>query len=468
MNFQNKILTLTLIQGICLFAGKGWAQSVEAGTPLSIQNCIEYAKQNNSNIEVARFDERIAQEQVNEVKGRGLPQANINGSYQDQLKLPVLVLPSNLTGAAGGGTGEENGSTAIPIGNQYNSSLTGEVTQMIFDPSFYIGLKAAKSGSQLYQQQTQKVSEQTAYNIANAYYQVIVAQKQLQLLSSNLNNTQKVLANTELQFKNGVAKQVDVNRLQVNASNLKSQIQQADLSLQRALNNLKFQMGMPLNQVITLSDTALTFHEEATAAPETTDDFYKNRIDYKILQTNLELQELDRRNNVAGYYPTLSAFANYGYTAQGNDFGFFPTGSNDWFDYTTATIGLRLKIPVFDGLQRNARIQQSRLKASQLKENIKLTQQSIDLDVSNADMQYRSTLQRIESEQKNVDLAQQVYEVTQLEFQEGVGTSTDVVEAETSLRQAQNTYINTLLDLYTARLDMEKAKGTLLNYLASK
>ncbi len=447
-------------------ANQTLAQSTEP-MPLSIQEAIDYAGQHNSRIKMARFDEKIAEQQTNEVRGRGLPQANINGNFEDRLKIPLLVIPGGIPGAPDGGdSGNEEG-IGIPMGYQYNSGLSGEVTQMIFDPSFWVGLNAAKSSGQLYQQQTQQVSEETAYNIASAYYQVIVVQKQLQLLRSNLESTEQTLTTTQLQFENGVAKQVDVNRLRVNASNLTSQIQQAELQLEQVLNSLKFQMGMPLTQAVVLSDTTFNFQEDNAVLADISEDFYKNRIDYQLLQTNLDLQKLDQRNNKAGYYPKLSAYANYGYQAQGAELGLFATPNNGWVDYTTASIGLRLNIPVFDGLQRNARIQQSKLKTQQLEENISLTRQAIDLEASNALTQYQSTLQRIEAEQQNVALAQQVYEVTQLEFREGVGTSTDVVEAETSLRQAQNTYINTLLDLYVARLDFEKAKGSLLTYLSS-
>jgi outer membrane protein TolC len=379
--------------------------------------------------------------------------------------VPLLVIPGTLGGQGGENTG---GTTAIPMGYQYNSSLTGEVTQMILDPSFGVAVKGAKENSKLYSQQTQKVSEDKAYNIANAYYQSIVLEKQMKLLKSNLQSTEKTLANTELQFKNGVAKHVDVKRLQVNSSNLKSQIQQAELNLDQALNNLKYQIGLPLTQKIVLSDTALVLDKEGALSLENEQVSFQNRIDFQILQTNLNLLELNKKNNARGYFPTLTAFGNYGYVAQGADFGVYKTSSNGWVDYTTASIGLRLRIPIFDGLQRNARNQQSKLKIRQLEENINLTKEGIDLEVSNASTQYKNTLERIEAEERNVELAKEVYEITQLEFREGVGTSTNVVESETALRQAQNTYITTLLNLYTARLDLEKAKGNLLNYINSK
>ncbi|MDJ1500225.1 TolC family protein [Xanthocytophaga agilis] len=452
-----------------------WAQIADSSASFSIKDCIEYAAQKNSKLKISRYDEEIAQQQVRQIRGRGLPQANINGTFEDRLKVPLLVIPGagSLLGGdtTGTGSGSNNGNNAdgkgIPLGYQFNTTLTGEVTQMIFDPSFWVGLKAAKYSGELYLQNTQQASEQVAYSVADAYYQVIVAQKQLQLLHSNLTNTQATLSSTELQFKNGVAKQVDVNRLRVNASNLESQIRQAELTLLQSLNSLKFQMGMPLNQQITLSDTTLTFNESDALSSDAPENYIENRIDYRILQTNLALQELDRRNISTGYFPTLTAFANYGYTGQGPNLGLFKTAGNGWVDYTTASIGLRLRIPIFDGLQRSAQVQQSRIKARQIEENITLTRQNINLEVANALTQYRNTVQRIESEQKNVELAQEVYQVTQLEFREGVGTSTDVVNAETSLRQAQNTYITTLLDLYRARLNLERSKGNLLTYLNS-
>jgi outer membrane protein TolC len=127
-----------------------------------------------------------------------------------------------------------------------------------------------------------------------------------------------------------------------------------------------------------------------------------------------------------------------------------------------------LKIPVFDGLQKAARVQQSQIRVAQQEENIKLLKQNINLEVSNSWTEYQNTLNRIQVEKENVDLAEEVYKITQLEFKEGVSTSTDLVEAELSLRQAQNVYTQSLLDLYTARLNHERSIGNLINYLNSK
>ncbi|PIQ22173.1 MAG: hypothetical protein COW65_04650, partial [Cytophagales bacterium CG18_big_fil_WC_8_21_14_2_50_42_9] len=339
-------------QGLLLLLSGSISVPALAQTPgatvLSMQNAIQFGQQNNSNIKVSQIGEQIGQKQISEVKGRALPQVSGNGSFEDRLKIPLLILPSGLGGSAAEG---------IPLGKQYNTALTGEVTQMLFDPSFNVGLRAAKVSSRLNEQNTRQVIEQTSYNIASAYYQAIVVDKQLQLLRSNLVNTQRTLQLTELQLQNGVAKRVDVSRLRVNASNIESQIRQAELNLEQALNQLKNQMGMPLNQTIALSDTTLTLEQDAAALASVQEDVFVNRLEYQILQSNLDLQNLEQRNISATGYPNLRAFGSYGYSGQGDSFGLFKTEGNSWVDYTTASVGVRLSIPVFDGFQRRAQVQ---------------------------------------------------------------------------------------------------------------
>ncbi len=440
---------------------------------LSIKNCLEYAGGNSSNIKVAKYDEQIALQQINEVKGRAVPQANITGGFEDKLIVPFLIIPGGFGGSPSASSQSGQGqasteATKIRMGYQFNTTVMGEVTQTIIDPSLGVALKAAKEGRLLYSQQTQQITEETAFNIANAYYQVIVLQKQMDLLRANMATVTKTLEITQLQLTNGVARQVDVNRLKVNENNLKSQINQSALGLDQALNTLKFQMGMPLNQAVVLTDTALTFTPEDISWSGEGDNFITNRTDYKLLQTNLNLQQLDKANNLRGYYPSLTAYANYGYNAQGAEFHIIKTPNNHWVDYRNSSIGLRLRIPVFDGLQRNYRNQQAKLKVSQLKENINLSKQSMNLEIANAVTQYKNTQSRIEAEKQNVQLAEEVFKVTQLEYKEGVTSSINLVTSEMSLREAQNTYTNTLLDFYNARLNLEKAKGTILTFLNTK
>ncbi|MEH0153482.1 TolC family protein [Limibacter armeniacum] len=452
MSIQKKLLTGLLL--LILLRVPVFAQESGQSPTMGILDCIEYAKANQTQIRSARIDEQIGEQQIREARGTGLPQVNINASYEDKLKLPLLVVP---------GFGGEDGG-GITMGYQYNTSVSAEATQMIYDPTFGVALKAAKTTRSMYKQQTAFSEEQTAYGVAVAYYQVIVVKKQLDLLQSNLRNAEETLKQTELQFKNGLAKAVDVSRLRVNVNTLRSRIDQSTLTLQQVVSQLKYQMGMPLEQPLDIKEIEMN-EEELKLASENVQAEPKNRLDYQLLETNMELQYLDQKRNSASYLPTLTAFANYAYQAQGAEFGVLPTDSNGWLDFSTASIGLRLRIPVFQGLQRDARIQQSKLKRYKIEEQISNKKETIKLEVTNAEIKYKNTLERIDSEKENVELAQSVLDITKLEFREGVSTSTDVVNAETALTEAQNTYITTLLDLYTARLELENAKGTIMDYL---
>jgi outer membrane protein TolC len=144
------------------------------------------------------------------------------------------------------------------------------------------------------------------------------------------------------------------------------------------------------------------------------------------------------------------------------EFNIFAPG-HEW--YENSSIGLSLNIPIFSGFQRISRLQQSKLNIMEAEDNLKLTEQSIKVEVSNYEIQYHNALDNIKNEKENLTLAESVYNNTQLEFQQGTASSLDLVQAESAFREAQNTYFNKLLNLYIARLDVEKSKGSLMNFI---
>jgi outer membrane protein TolC len=98
-------------------------------------------------------------------------------------------------------------------------------------------------------------------------------------------------------------------------------------------------------------------------------------------------------------------------------------------------------------------------------ENLKLTEQSIKVELSNYYIQFRNAIDNIQTEKENLALAESVYKNTQLEFTQGTGSSLDLVQTESALRETQNNYYSKLLILYIAKLDLEKSQGTLTNFI---
>jgi len=258
-----------------------------------------------------------------------------------------------------------------------------------------------------------------------------------------------------------MAQRVDVDKIKVSYNNTRSSLQQSELSYKQSLNNLKYYIGMPVDSVITLSDTTLTMD----LSPEmiSVDSFnVKNHIDYKLQQTTLSLNQANKKKEAAGYLPTLSFNASYDYNAMRNKFNFF---DNDQKWLNSYNFSFTLSIPVFDGLQRKNRISQSKLEINKAQENIWQTTQSLKVNLSNYEIEYRNAIDNIRNEKDNLDLAQSVYENTKLAYKMGTQSSLELVQAESSYREAQSNYFNKLLNLYIARVALEKSKGKLNEYV---
>ena len=267
------------------------------GQSYSLKQSIEYAKQNNSNIKIANLNSEIGDKQVKEAIGSGLPQIDFTGTVKNNLKISTQLLPGALFGSS-----EEF--VAVQSGTKYNLSAGLQLTQKVFDYSFWVGLDAAKLNSQLYEQNFQKTEEEIIYNVSATYYNALVIQKQFENLKAILDASEQTLKSTELKYQNGITKKIDVDKIKVSYNNTKSQMQQAELNYKQALNNLKYEMGMSVDSTITLSDSiSENIHGAFWNALQTNDNGYENRVDYQMLQTNLSLYEAEKSNNIAAFSP---------------------------------------------------------------------------------------------------------------------------------------------------------------------
>jgi outer membrane protein TolC len=177
-----------------------------------------------------------------------------------------------------------------------------------------------------------------------------------------------------------------------------------------------------------------------------------------MLSTLSKLNEYNIRRYKLSKLPTVSGFVNYSKNAQRKHFNFLKTGE-DWF--TTSLVGLKVSIPIFDGGAKNARIEKARLELQKTNNNIEQLKLSIDNDVEQARLKMRSALATMESQKRNIQLAEQVYKTTKLKYEQGLGSNQEIYTAQTELKVAQNNYYSSLYDAITAKIDYLKAAGKL-------
>ncbi len=423
----------------------------------SLKDCINFARNNNSSIIVAKLDSAKSEKQIKEQIGTALPQIDANANFSDNVLMPTTLIPAAISG------GDPNTYIPIKMGTQYNLTGTVSLTQKIFDNSFWVGLKAAKLNNSLSMQTIFKQVELTDYNVISSYYRAVIIKKQLENLKEILKASEKTLKSMEIRFHNGVVKKIDVDKIKVSFNRTKSQLEQTELNYQKAINNLKFAMSIPIESDFAIVDNILENFDNIKDSQINIDaNSVNNRIDFQIQKTLIDLQEAEKDNYKASYLPTLSFFANYNLQAMRKEFDFFDTEKN-WF--SNSSIGLKLNIPIFSGFSKQARVEKSEIALEIQKENMKNLEQSINVNIANYYIQFKNAIENIQNEKSNLELAQSVFENTQIEFNSGKTSSLELTQAESSLRETQNNYYNKLLELYLAQLDLEKQKGTLNNFI---
>ena len=443
----------TLAVATLLFLGTSWAPA----QPMTLKQCLAFARTENSNVKIARIESAISGKKVTEQIGKGLPQVSATGQLENNLDLATSLMPGELFGAPG---------TYIPIktGTKYDANATVSLSQKLLDASFWVGLKAAKLSDTQSNLSLRQADENTCYNVCVAYFRTLVLQRKRDNLQTMLNASRTTLASTLLKFKNGIGKAIDVDKIRVSSNTTQSQLQEIELNYTYTLNMLKYCMGMPMDSSIVLTDT-LDSAEEFTPARDTTlnlSPILNARVEYQMEKLNLSIQEADRSNNIAAFFPTISLFANYSFKAMSPAFDVFKSGT-DW--YKSSAVGLTVSLPIFSGFQKISKVSQSDLGIREAEESIRLKERAIHLEVSNVEIQYTTAINNIRTERDNLALAERVYRNTQLEYQQGSGSSLELIQSESVLRETQNNYYTTLLALYTSRLDREKARGTLTEFI---
>ncbi|MGI4833827.1 MAG: TolC family protein [Janthinobacterium lividum] len=517
--------------------------AVPASGPLalSLGQAVRYAVQNKPSLLATRLAEQTAIARVGEIKAQGLPQVNIGANLADNFKLQrslvdvgafgggltsIPLTAGDIAQAQAGQTVNINTVTtpvslppqAIAFGLQYAGNTSASLSQIIFDGSYFLGLKAAKTYQELSKKQTQQAEIDVVEQVSKAYYSTLVARARLTLLSRNVQRLDTLLYQTNQTFKAGFAEKLDVDRLRVQRNNLVVEQQRAQRLTELSVALLKFQMGLPQVQPVLLTDSlgaavvdandlrrhlgvasftngggadglgalpsapAPTATESQPAgAPAATNTGqpsqaqaafnYNNRIEFSTLETQQALAGLDLANRRTSAYPRLSLTAAYGFSgssASAADLFKFrgPDSRNgsgfpnqNWFGF--GNVGLALNIPVFDGFRRKYQVQQARIQQQTIERGFETLRQSIDLQDAQSRTTLVNALDVLDNQRANLDLAADVARVTRIKFQAGVGSNLEVITAETSLREAQTNYYAAIYDVLVAKVDRDKATGEL-------
>lgn len=449
----NPTMKKSLFAILFLFLAFSASQAQEVAQ-LTLNESIRYAIENNYVTKNARLETLVSKATVKETTAQGLPQINGSFNLDYNPKIPMMFVPNEPP--FGDPT---NPSDVIPLrfGVSYSSGLGVTVSQMIFDGSFFVGLRAAKTLQQLTDFDLVKAENDVIENVKKAYFGVLVNQERIRLAESNLARIDSLLAETQAMNEAGFNERIDVSRVRVQRNNAYSQVQRSQTAWEISKELLKIQMGMPLDMDVVITETlrGLNPREELIQLLATEGE---HRVELDQLNTQIELQHLDLKNNTAQYLPSLDFNGNMRRNGAGNQLNTV-FDSDNWFG--SSLIGVSMSVPIFDGLAKSARIQKNRYAISQLENQRFYLNDNFTNEIFSAKASLQNDLNILDVQLENLELAQEVYDIATIKYREGVGSNLEVVDADGALTEAEINYLAALYDGLISKVNLEKALGLL-------
>ncbi len=429
-----------------LFTAIGFPQQQKHHT-FTLEEAITFALDSNYASINARRDIAKAIKQKWETTAMGLPQINGNVSYNNNLKQPVMLIPAEFGGGAPG--------TFLPVvfGTKQNLNAVATLNQLIFDGSYLVGLKAAKAFLSYSENFNEKTRQEVRKGVINAYGSVLLSQELIDIFEKNKANLEKNLYETRKIFENGLTEEENVEQLEITLLDIDTQLNNARRTQAIAKQMFNLALGIDVEATVILTANLDELAQENISLSLLDASLnIENNVDYKIGYNFVQQRYFENRLEKSKALPRLSAFVNYGTSANSEDFSFF-NGDQTW--YQSSLLGVSLNIPIFSSGQRSAASQRTKIALDQAKTDLERTKQQIKLDLTTAQSNYLFAINNYENSKKNLALAERVENKNQIKFTEGLSSSFELRQAQTQLYTAQQQYFQAMLNVINQKAALE-------------
>ena len=438
--------TTQLIIFVLLLGSKAFGQTENSYSMLQAE---EYAVAHNEKVKNANLDITAAEKKIIETTAIGLPQVNVEGQFQQLIDIPVTVVDATLFNPAA----PEGSIAEFQMGQEFTANMAVSVNQLLFDGSYIVGLQFSKFYKKMSETVLEKTKQDVKVMVREAYYNVIIAQKNGELLDSIAETTKMLWEQSKVYFNTGFMLQEDIDQLELAFNRIEQNQANARNQLNIAKNLLKLQMGIDLSEEISLSETFEDIIDDIeTNNPALSGFSVENNMNYIMLNQQKTLNEYSLKNEKAAYLPSAFAFFNHQQNAFRNEFDFFQ--DKPW--YPTTVWGLGVKIPVMSSGQRMMKVQQAEIKIEQSQNDLAQIQKALEFQELQMKAMFLNAYEKMHIEQKNVDLANSIYEKSVARKKEGSTSSLEVTQKQNQLLQAQGGYIAAIMEMLTYKLELDK------------
>jgi outer membrane protein TolC len=409
----------------------------------SLEECIQYALEHQPVLRQSQIDEEITRKEIGASLAAWLPQVSADFDFIDNLDKPNIVLPNQETG----------GSQVIEVGVAFQSNAALNATQTLFNNDVRIAVRTASTLKTQARQNTVATQIDVFVGVSQTFFDLVIALDQIRILDQDISRLQKNVRDARNRYESGIADNVDYKQATIQLNNALAQraTTQELIPYRRAL--LKQQMGYPQDQTLEIE-----YNMDALRSEVLSDTIpalvLEDRIEYRLLQTQRELQEAAISRYRWGFLPSLNAFYNYQYSYFNDNFAQLYDRS-----FTSSQVGLRMSIPLIQGTARIKNLQAAKLQSEQLVYEQQLLTDQLTTEYEESRAVYQGAYQNWQLQRENEQLAQEVYRTIQLQYDEGIIPYIEVIQAETDLRSAQLNTSNALLQVLSSKVDLLRALG---------
>jgi len=415
---------------------------------MSLQQCIDFALSNQPIYKQSKVDEEIAERTLRANLAGWFPQISASYALTHYWQMPVSLFPVDFNNPSGA-------KRAIRLGVPNQSSISFTAQQILYSGDLMLAAKAGRFARLQASEITSNNEINIIVNVSKAFYDVLITEQQLAVTEQDIVRQQKLFDDTYNLYVSGVADKIDYKRTSIALNNSKSAKKRTQETLTYKYTYLKQQMGFPSDQNLSLIfDTDLMKREAVFDTNQVPD--YKRRIEYQLLQTQMQLQKVNEQYYKYGFLPTIAGYVTYNMVYLNKSFSELYNQN-----YPNSAFGISAYVPIFQGTRRLQNVQKAKLQVKRVQLDQEYFKDQVQTQYAQAMGAYKSNWNDMIVQEENLKTAQEVYDLVKFQYQEGIKPYVDVITSESDLRQAELNYLDALYNLLSSKLDLQKALGVI-------
>ncbi|MBL7953224.1 MAG: TolC family protein [Flavobacteriales bacterium] len=418
---------------------------------LSLQQTLDLAAKQSYAVQASELEAQKARHKVKEITAIGLPQISGEAQLQNFIDVPTQLIPNFFSPPGTAGAPEF---IAAQFGLPWNASAGITLSQLIFDGSYLVGLKATRALAEQSQQDLEKAAADARNQAAKAYFGVLAAEEGQRLAGEGIPLLEKSLSEVTAMKDAGFMETTDVDRLTIQLEQAKTQQRSFKQQAEVARMLLALALGLPQGTPVTLTDDLakiLNDPNETALSEQALDP--TTHVEQRYAENLVLLSDLQRKNERSKAMPSLGGFFNHQQVWNGPDFD--PGGAYPF--YPTTLWGLKLSVPIFSSGSRYHKVKQAEIALKQTEVNRTATEQRLKAFAEQSRTQARTAFDNYKTEERSLELSKNIFDRTSIKFTNGAAASFELTQEQGNYLIAQQMYIQRVVELLMTRADLRKA-----------